>query len=71
MKNFVGPQNAVVRGASEGRVFVTDDQGRVILDITRDRTKPVVPGRGYVAGDGRKLAPTQQELDWIDQLWGG
>jgi hypothetical protein len=71
VKNFVGPQNAVVRGASQGRVFLTDSQGRVILDITRDRVKPVVPGQGFVAGDGRKLAPTQEQLGWIDQLWGG
>jgi hypothetical protein len=42
----------------------------VILDITRDRAKPVVPGQGFVSGDGRKLTPTQQQLDWIDKLWG-
>lgn len=70
VKNFVGPQNSVVRGASQGRVFVTDDQGRVVLDITRDRVKLVIPGQGFVAGGGRKLVPTQQQLDWIDQLWG-
>jgi len=70
VKNFVGPQNSVVRGASQGRVYVTDDEGKVILDITRGRVTPVVPGRGFVAGDGRKLEPTRQQLDWIDQLWG-
>jgi RHS repeat-associated protein len=70
VKNFVGPENAVVRGASQGRVFVTDSQGRVILDVTRDRVKPVVPGRGFVAGDGRKLTPTPEQLGWIDKLWG-
>ncbi|HSY14934.1 MAG TPA: hypothetical protein VK816_03030, partial [Jatrophihabitantaceae bacterium] len=70
VKNFVGPRNAAVRGASYGRVYVTDNQGRVILDITSDRVKPVIPGKGFVAGDGRKLEPTQQQLDWIDQLWG-
>jgi hypothetical protein len=48
-----------------------NDQGRVVLDITRDRVKPVVPGQGFVAGSGPKLVPTQQQLDWIDQLWGG
>jgi hypothetical protein len=56
-------------GASQGRVFVTDDQGRVVFDITRDRVKPVFPGQGFVSGDGRKLAPTSQQLGWIDELW--
>lgn len=70
VKDFVGPPNAVVRGASEGRVFVTDDQGRVIFDITRDRVKPVVPGRGFESGSDRKLTPTQTQLEWINDLWG-
>ncbi len=70
VKNFVGPPNAVVKGASPGRVFMTDGQGRVILDITADRVKPVVPGQGFVAGDGRKLAPTTEQLGWIKDLWG-
>ena len=71
VKNFVGPPNTIARGASPGRVFVTDDQGRVIFDITRDRVKPVVPGQGFISGDGRKLAPTPEQLAWIDELWGG
>lgn len=70
VKNFVGPGNAVVRGASSGRVFVTDSRGRVIFDITRDRVKPVVPGQGFISGDGRKLSPTQEQLGWIRELWG-
>lgn len=70
VKNFIGLKNAAVRGASQGRVFVTDGQGRVILDIAADRVKPVVPGRGFVAGDGRKILPTAEQLDWIKKLWG-
>jgi hypothetical protein len=70
VKNFVGPPNAVVKGASPGRVFVTDGEGRVIFDITKDRVKPVVPGQGFVAGDGRKLVPIQEQEAWITQLWG-
>jgi hypothetical protein len=70
VKNFEGPPNAVVKGASPGRNFVTDGEGRVILDITADRVKPVVPGQGFVAADGRKLAPTAEQLDWIKKLWG-
>lgn len=71
VKNFVGPPNTIARGASPGRVFVTDDQGRVIFDVTRDRVKPVVPGQGFVSGDERKLTPTSEQLSWIDELWGG
>ena len=59
-----------MKGASPGRVFVTDGEGRAILDITADRVKPVVPGQGFVAGDGRKLVPTAEQLDWIKKLWG-
>ncbi|MEV8438681.1 hypothetical protein AB0425_14985 [Actinosynnema sp. NPDC051121] len=70
MKDFVGPPNSVVRGASQGGVFVTDPNGRVIFDITRDRAKPVVPGVGFIKGDGRKLTPDTRQLAWIDQLWG-
>jgi hypothetical protein len=71
VKNFVGPPNTIARGASPGRVFVTDEQGRVIFDVTRDRVKPVVPGQGFVSGDGRKLTPTDEQLSWIKELWGG
>jgi RHS repeat-associated protein len=70
VKNFLGPPNAIARGASPGRVFVTDEQGRVIFDVTRDRVKPVMPGQGFVSGDGRKLSPTAEQLGWIDELWG-
>jgi hypothetical protein len=70
VKNFVGPSNSVARGASEGRIFVTDNAGRVILDITKDRVKPVTFGRGFIAGEGRKLVPTDQQLAWIKDLWG-
>ncbi|MFL6120361.1 MAG: RHS repeat-associated core domain-containing protein [Actinophytocola sp.] len=69
VKDFVGPPNSVVRGASEGRVFVTDGQGRVILDITKDRAKPVIPGQGFPKGD-IKTTPTAEQLGWIDDLWG-
>ncbi|MGL4297721.1 MAG: hypothetical protein ACRCW4_01455 [Candidatus Neomicrothrix subdominans] len=43
----------------------------MIFDVTRDRVKPVVPGQGFVSGDGRKLTPTAEQLGWIDELWGG
>jgi hypothetical protein len=61
VKNFVGPPNTIARGASPGRVFVTDGEGRVVFDVTRDRVKPVVPGQGFIPGDGRKLTPTSPQ----------
>jgi hypothetical protein len=64
VRDLVGPPNSVIRG-SEGRVFLTDGQGRVILDITRERVKPVTPGGGF----GPKRDPTPSELNWINALW--
>jgi hypothetical protein len=40
------------------------------MDITKDRVKAVVPGQGFVAGNGRKLVPTAEQLGWIKKLWG-
>jgi hypothetical protein len=58
------PPDSLVRGQG-GRGFLTDSDGRVIADITVDRVKPVVPGQGF----GAKRAPTDTELDWIEELW--
>lgn len=71
VNEFLGPSNSVVRGAAApGRIFVTDDQGHALWDITSDRAKPVVPGVGYPKGDGRKFTPTPEQLGWIESLWG-
>ena len=70
VKNFVGPPSSVVKGASQGRVFQTNAMGQVISDVTANRVKPVTPGQGYVAGSGRKVPPTPEQMGWIDQLWG-
>jgi hypothetical protein len=41
-----------------------------IADIhTYYRVKPVVPGRGFVKGSGRKQVPTDEHLTWIKALW--
>lgn len=64
VKNLTGPANSVIRG-SGGRAFLTNKHGQVILDITRTRVKPVIPGQGF----GLKRPPTAQELKWLDQLW--
>jgi len=63
VKNLKGPPNSAVRGGGD-RAFVTNDNGEVILDITRDRVKPVTPGQGF----GPKRAPTDDELDLLDKV---
>ena len=65
-KTLVGPPSSIVRGGG-ARAFVTDAEGRVVLDITANRVKPVVPGEGF----GPKRAPTQQELGWLAKVLGG
>jgi len=65
VKNLVGPPNSVVRGGGS-RVFITNERGEVILDITRDRVKPVTPGRGF----GPKRPPSEEELHLLDQVLG-
>jgi hypothetical protein len=57
VKSLTGPASSVVRGGGE-RAFVTNDEGQVILDITKDRVKPVTPGSGF----GPKRTPTEEEL---------
>jgi hypothetical protein len=71
VKDFVGPPSAIVRGAAPGRIYVTDGNGRVILDVTKDRVKTVIPGQGFEKGDKRKIVPSRKQLGWIDELWGG
>ena len=66
VKNLSGPTNSAVRGSS-GRVYITNERGQVILDVTRARAKPVTPGRGF----GSKRPPTAHELEIIRHLNGG
>jgi len=66
VKNLVGPPNSAVRGCGQ-RIFITNDKGEVILDMTRDRVKPVTPGQGF----GPKRPPTPDEVSLLDQLLGG
>ena len=55
-----------MRGGGE-RVFVTNEKGQVILDITKNRVKPVTPGQGFRP----KRAPTSEELDLLQKVLGG
>jgi hypothetical protein len=66
VKNLTGPANSVLRGGGE-RAFVTNAEGKVILDITKDRVKSVIPGQGF----GPKRAPTGEELNLLQKLLGG
>ena len=64
VKTLTGPPNSVVKGG-QGRIFITDDAGKVIWDITKDRAKPVIPGQGF----GQKVAPSQEQLDLLKKIW--
>jgi RHS repeat-associated protein len=66
IKSATGPANSALRGMQNGRVLVTDRFGRVILDITKSRVKPVTPRVGF----GPKRPPTPQEIRLIDRVWG-
>ncbi len=66
VKNLIGPPSSVVKGGP-GRVFITNEQGQVVLDITRARVKQVLPGRGF----GPKRAPTSAELELLESVGGG
>lgn len=66
VKSLVGPPSSVVRGGG-ARACVTNEQGQVILDITTQRVKPVIPGQGF----GPKRPPTGEELDLLGKIFGG
>ncbi|MBX3017158.1 MAG: hypothetical protein KF767_04665 [Bdellovibrionaceae bacterium] len=65
VKNFQGPPNSVVQG-SGGRIYITDGSGRIVLDITGGRVKPVTPSGGF----GPKRPPTREELDLLKCMKG-
>jgi hypothetical protein len=66
--NLCSVPNSVVKG-SQGRVFVTDQQGRVIKDVTAARTKIVEHGPYGPKINKLERAPTAEELGWIEALW--
>ena len=65
VKDATGPANSVLKG-SQGRIFITNSEGQIIWDVTKDRAKQVFPGIGF----GDKFAPTQEHLDLIKKVWG-
>jgi hypothetical protein len=66
VKNLTGPANSVLKGTGRYRIFITDDAGKVIWDITPNRAKSVIHGKGF----GPKKLPTQEQLNLINKLWG-
>jgi hypothetical protein len=65
VKTLIGPPNSVVRGGG-ARALVTNEQGQVVLDITAERVKPVIPGHGF----GPKRPPSSTELDLLSRILG-
>ena len=65
VKNLTGKPNSAIRGTGD-QIYITNDKGQVIRDVTGDRVKEVIPGVGF----GPKRNPTEQELDLLDQLRG-
>jgi hypothetical protein len=66
VKFLKGPANSAVKSEAKGRVFVTNALGQVVLDITAERVKQVVPHIGFV---GEKRDLTAEELELLKQLW--
>ena len=65
VKNLTGKPNSAIPSTGD-RIFVTNDKGQVIRDITPDRVKEVIPGVGF----GPKRPPTKRELDLFDEVMG-
>jgi len=65
VKNLIGPPKSAFRSPKPGRVWVTNAQGQIILDIENDRTKLVQPTTGFQ----EKRDPTPQERDLVLRLW--
>jgi hypothetical protein len=61
--NLTGPPNSAIP-AAPGRIYVTDGQGNVILDVTRERTKNIRQGRR----SKKVRPPTAEELDLLDKM---
>ena len=64
VKDLTGPPSSALPGAGGGRIFITDEDGNVVVDVTPDRAKDVTPGVGF--GDKRPL--TDEEKDLLDKM---
>jgi RHS repeat-associated protein len=63
IKDAIAPPKSVLRG-SPGRILISDENMRIIWDVTKERAKPVT-GRGF----GPKQPPTKEQLDLIKKAW--
>src|SRR5690348_6955552 len=43
VKDLTGPPNSAISGQGD-RIYITDENGNVVVDVTPDRAKNVVPG---------------------------
>jgi hypothetical protein len=59
-----GPPRSAIPSIGGDRIFITDKDGHVVLDVTRARAKLVDPGRGF----GEKRAPSREEADLMDAM---
>jgi hypothetical protein len=66
VKNLAGPANSVLKG-SEGRIFITNDAGKVIWDVTANRAKPVIPGKGFGSFEYGNVSI--EHLNLIKKVW--
>jgi RHS repeat-associated protein len=60
---IIGPPNSVIRGGGQ-RIFVTDKSGKVVLDITKDRVKPVING----ALGPKRFSLTKSEIALLNRM---
>jgi hypothetical protein len=64
VKNMSGhPPNSIVLG-SKGRVWIIDEKGNAVRDITGNRAKDVQPGSGFRTEDN----PAAEEIDFLRML---
>ncbi len=67
VKDLVGPPNSVVKG-NRGRLYITNESGQVIWDVTTNRIKPVLPGKGF--GQYEYGTVPDELVDLVKRAWG-
>lgn len=66
MQTLSGPPNSAIPSSTPSRIYITDDQGNVVADVTSDRVKQVVPGQSLVKG--KEYDVPQSYVDLIDKV---
>lgn len=62
ISDLKGPPNSAIPAAGPGRIFITDETGKVVVDLTRKRAKVRVGGRW------EKRVPTPGEIELPDKM---